>query len=119
MCQQYRRDSDAAVRVTIDFAGPPDAWSPLGHDYRVVVHVTAWSSPDAVTVPVSALFRKGEECAVFAVQDECARTLPIRIGHRNNRAAEVLSGLSAGDKVVVHPSDRIAEVSRVAQREIP
>jgi HlyD family secretion protein len=31
--------------------------------------------------------------------------------------AEVLSGLSAGDKVVVHPSDRIADGTRVAQRE--
>jgi HlyD family secretion protein len=107
------------VRVTIDFASPPEAWSPLGHDYRVVVHVTTWSSPDAVTVPVSALFRKGEDWAVFAVQDGRTRTLPIRIGHRNNSAAEVLSGLSAGDKVVVHPSDRIADGSRVAQREIP
>lgn len=107
------------VRVTIDFASPPEAWSPLGHDYRVVVHVTTWSSPDAVSVPVSALFRKGEEWAVFAVQDGRARTVPIRIGHRNNRLAEVLSGLSAGDKVVVHPSDRIADGSRVAQREFP
>jgi HlyD family secretion protein len=107
------------VRVTIDFADPPEAWSPLGHDYRVVVHVTTWSSPDAVSVPVSALFRKGEEWAVFAVRDGRARTVPIRIGHRNNRAAEVLSGLSAGDQVVVHPSDRIADGSRVAQREIP
>jgi HlyD family secretion protein len=107
------------VRVTVDFAGPPEAWSPLGHDYRVVVHVTTWNSPDAVTVPVSALFRKGEEWAVFAVRDGRARTVPIRIGHRNNRVAEVLSGLSAGDQVVVHPSDRIADGSRVAQREIP
>jgi HlyD family secretion protein len=107
------------VRVTIDFVSPPEAWSQLGHDYRVVVHVTTWSSTEAVTVPVSALFRKGEDWAVFAVQEGRARTVPIRIDHRNNRVAEVLSGLSAGDQVVVHPSDRIADGSRVAQREIP
>jgi len=107
------------VRVTIDFASPPEVWSPLGHDYRVVVHVTTWSSPDAVAVPVSALFRKGEVWAVFAVQDGRARAVQIRIGHRNNRLAEVLSGLSAGDKVVVHPSDRIADGRSVAQREFP
>ncbi|MDE5466145.1 efflux RND transporter periplasmic adaptor subunit [Bradyrhizobium sp. CSS354] len=106
------------VRVTIDFASPPEAPS-LGHDYRVVVHITTWSSPDAVAVPVSALFRKGEDWAVFAVRDGRARTVPIRIGHRNNRVAEVLSGLSAGDKVVVHPSDRIADGRSVAQREFP
>jgi HlyD family secretion protein len=106
------------VRVTIDFASPPEAPS-LGHDYRVVVHITTWSSPDAVAVPVSALFRKGEDWAVFAVRDGRARTVPIRIGHRNNRVAEVLSGLSAGDKVVVHPGDRIADGRSVAQREFP
>ena len=57
------------VRVTIDFVDPPEAWSRLGHDYRVIVHVTIWSADDALTVPVSALFRKGEDWAVFAVDD--------------------------------------------------
>src|SRR5262249_7758949 len=54
------------VRVTIDFLDPPEAWSRLGHDYRVVVHVTTWSEEDALTVPVSALFRKGDDWALFA-----------------------------------------------------
>jgi HlyD family secretion protein len=34
----------------------------------------------------------------------------VQIGHRNNRLAEVVSGLLAGDRVVLHPSDRISEV---------
>jgi HlyD family secretion protein len=42
------------VRVTMDFFDPPDAWSSLGHDYRVIVHVTIWSVDDALTVPISA-----------------------------------------------------------------
>lgn len=105
------------VRVTIDFVDPPEAWSQLGHDYRVVVHVTIWNSADALTVPVSALFRKGDQWAVFSDENGRARTTPIRIGHRNNRLAEVISGLSAGDRVVVHPGDRIADGSPVVQRE--
>jgi HlyD family secretion protein len=28
------------VRTTIDFVEPSEAWSRLGHDYRVIVHVT-------------------------------------------------------------------------------
>jgi HlyD family secretion protein len=107
------------VRVTIDLVDPPEAWSQLGHDYRVVVHVTTWSAPDALSVPVSALFRKGDDWAVFAVQDGRARSTVLKIGHRNNRLAEVVSGLAAGDRVIVHPSDRIADGSRVAQRELP
>ncbi len=106
------------VRVTIDFVDPPEVWSRLGHDYRVIVHVTTWSAPDALTVPVSALFRRGDDWAVFAVYNGRAQATAVKIGHRNNRVAEVLSGLAAGDRVVVHPSDRIADGSTVAQRQM-
>ncbi|MBR0733238.1 HlyD family efflux transporter periplasmic adaptor subunit [Bradyrhizobium japonicum] len=107
------------VRVTVDFNDPPQAWSQLGHDYRVVVHVTTWSAQDVLTVPVSALFRKGDQWAVFADENGRARAKPVEIGHRNNRFAEVVSGLTAGNRVVVYPSDRIADGSRIAQRGAP
>lgn len=104
------------VRVTIDFADPSETWASLGHDYRVVVHVTTWSAPDALAVPVSALFRKGDRWAVFADDNGRAKIVPVTVGHRNNQIAEVLSGLAAGDQVVLHPSDRIGDGSRIAQR---
>lgn len=105
------------VRVTIDFVDPPEAWAPLGHDFRVIVHVTVWSSDDVLTVPVGALFRKGDDWAVFVVKDGRAHVLPVRIDHRNNRTAEVIAGLSAGDKVILHPSDRVSDGTRVTARE--
>jgi HlyD family secretion protein len=105
------------VRTTIDFVDPPEAWSRLGHDYRVIVHVTIWSADSALALPVGALFRNGEDWAVFAVKDGRARTTVVRIGHRNNRMAEVLSGLSEGDRVVLHPSDRVNEGVAVAERD--
>ena len=105
------------VRTTIDFTDPPEFWSRLGHDYRVIVHITAWSASDALTAPVAALFRQGENWAVYAVEDGRAQVRQITIGHRNNRSAEVLSGLSAGDRVILHPSDRIQQGISVAQRE--
>jgi HlyD family secretion protein len=106
------------VHVTIDFADPPQRWSRLGHDYRVVVHVTTWSAKDAMTVPVGALFRQGEDWAAFVVRNTRAHTTVVQIGHRNNRTAEVLSGLSSGERVVLHPSDRVSDGARVAEREI-
>jgi HlyD family secretion protein len=105
------------VRVTIDFVDLPEAWSQLGHDYRVIVHVAIWSADDALTVPVSALFRKGDNWAVFAVDNGGARTTVVKVGHRNNRLAEVLAGFPAGTQVVVHPSDRIVDGVRVTQRD--
>ena len=105
------------VRTVIDFVDPPEAWSQLGHEFRVIVHVTIWSAENVLTVPVSALFRKGDDWAVFALRDGRARTTPVQIGQRNNRLAEVLSGVSAGDQVVLHPSDRVKDGIAVAERE--
>jgi HlyD family secretion protein len=104
------------VRVTFDLVDPPETWSRLGHDYRVIVHVTTWSGDGILTVPVGALFRKGDDWAVFVVRDGRARITAIRIGHRNNRIAEITSGLAAGDAVVLHPSDRVSDGTRIAER---
>jgi HlyD family secretion protein len=106
------------VRVTIDFAEPSAAWSQLGHDYRVIVHVTTWQGDDVLTVPVAALFRKGDDWAVFAVKEGRARTTLVKVGHRNARMAEIVSGLAAGDAVVLHPSDRVSDGAAVSQREV-
>jgi HlyD family secretion protein len=104
------------VRTTIDFADPAETWSRLGHDYRVIVHVSVWTGDNVLTVPVGALFRKGDEWAVFALRDGRAQTVPLRIGHRSARAAEILSGLSEGDEVILHPSDRIRDGVSLARR---
>ena len=105
------------VHVTIDFVDSPEAWSQLGHDYRVVVHVVTWNSDNALIVPVGALFRKGDDWAVFAAKDGRARAAVVKIGHRNSRTAEALSGLSEGDKVILHPSDRVKEGTAIVDRE--
>ena len=105
------------VRTTIDFVDPPETWSRLGHDYRVIVHVTIWQATDVLMVPVGALFRKDDNWAVFTVANGRARTTLVQIGHRNTRMAEVISGLSDGDRVVLHPSDRVKEGTAVSARE--
>ena len=105
------------VRTTIELTDASQVWSRLGHDYRVIVHVGIWKADEALTVPVGSLFRRGNDWAVFSVSDGRARTTVARIGRRNAQQAEVLSGLSAGDRVVLHPSDRVKEGAAVSQRE--
>jgi len=53
---------------------------------------------------------------VFTLQNGRAHTTVVRIGHRNSRIAEVLAGLSEGDQIVLHPSDRITGGVRISSR---
>jgi HlyD family secretion protein len=104
------------VRVTIDLVDPPETWSRLGHDFRVIVHVTQWSAEDVLTVPVAALFRRQDGWSVFRIESGRARAVPVEVGRRNDRVAEVLAGLDDGEVVVLHPSDRIVDGVTVADR---
>ena len=104
------------VRTVIDLVSPAASWRYLGHDYRVVVHVVTWTGSDVPTVPIGALFRYDDEWAVYKSDAGRARRTQVTVGHRNNRVAEILSGLSQGDQVVVHASDRVRDGTRIRQR---
>jgi HlyD family secretion protein len=97
---------------------PPEAWSTLGNSFRVIVHISLWSTDSALTVPVPALFRHGEDWAVFTVSDGIARETVVEVDHRNERVAEVISGLEPGDRVILHPNDKIKDGVAVAEREV-
>lgn len=104
------------VKVILDFTGPPSEWQSLGHGYRVIARVVIWHSNDALQVPLGALFREGDNWAVFVVADGRAERRLVTIGERNLHAARVLKGLKAGDQVVMHPSDRVHDGVRVEPR---
>jgi HlyD family secretion protein len=97
------------VDVTLDILDSFEKWNGLGHEYRVMVHIGTWQGADVVQVPIGALFRRGSDWSVFRVVDGRAVETKVAIGHRTNLAAEVLNGLRAGETVVLHPSDKVAE----------
>lgn len=105
------------VNVLIDFADPPAAWQRLGHGYRVEVRVVIWSAADVLRVPVAALFREGDQWQAFVLSDGVAQKRPVVLGHRNSLEAEVRDGLAAGDFVVLHPSDRVGDGTRIVARD--
>ncbi len=105
------------VNVVMDFEDPLEAWSALGDGYRVEERIVVWEGAGVLLVPTSSLFRRGERWAVFALDGGRARLRLLEIGHRNGTHAEVLSGLREGDSVVLHPTDALADGSRVARRE--
>jgi HlyD family secretion protein len=97
------------VNVIIDFDDPPEAWKKLGDGFRVEVAIEVWGAEDVLTVPVSAVFRHGDTWAVYVDQGGYARLTPVEVGRRNQDSAQILSGLEAGARVIVHPSDRVQD----------
>ncbi|MEJ2540545.1 MAG: efflux RND transporter periplasmic adaptor subunit [Gemmatimonadota bacterium] len=85
----------------------------LGDRYRVAVALVAWEGLDVLRVPVSALFRAGDDWAVFVVDAGRAHRRVLTIGERNRRSAAVEDGLREGDEVVIYPSDAVEDGIRV------
>lgn len=106
------------VNVIVDFVAPPERWVRLGHGFRVEPRIVLWESRDVLKVPLSALYRSGSDWMVF--QDAGGRATPtrVRIGHENGLEAEVLDGLTAGQRVVTHPSDRVTAGARIEPRVV-
>jgi HlyD family secretion protein len=105
------------VNVVIDITSPRERWQRLGHGYRVEPRIVLWESGDVLRVPLSALFRHGERWAVFVERDGRAELREVEIGQGNGLHAEVRSGLEAGERVVLHPADRVSPGVRLAERD--
>ena len=104
------------VNVILDFIDPAAAFAALTDAYRVEVRIVVWESHDVLKVPTAALFREGEQWAVYVVSDGRAHRIIVTLGHQTGQQAEVLSGLSEGARVVLHPGDMLADGARVEER---
>lgn len=92
----------------------------LGDAYRVEARIITWERDKVRQVPSGALFRDDSESrdwAVYRVSTAgTAEKVTVRIGERNDQAGEVLEGLEPGDRVVLHPSDKVTEGTRLKER---
>jgi HlyD family secretion protein len=106
------------VNVVIDLEAPRGEWQSLGDGYRVEVRIVVWEKDRVVKVPTSSLFRHDGKWAVFRVENERAVRRIVDIGQRSGLEAEVLSGVQAGDRIIVYPSDQVTDGVRVVARQI-
>jgi len=104
------------VNTILDITDPPEKWEDLGHDFRVFVRITVWQSDSTLTVPLSAMFRRNNQWAVFRLEDGAAKLTPLEIGRLGAERAQVLEGLSPGDRVLLHPSDRVLDGAAIRER---
>lgn len=101
------------VNVIADFIDPADG---LGDGFRVETRIVTWESPDILKVPGSAAFRERDGWSVFVLDNGRAHRHAIEIGHRNQTEAEVLSGITVGEDVILHPSNQLREGVRVRRQ---
>ncbi len=104
------------VNVVLDIVSPRDHWVSLGHGYQVDVRIVLWEDQDVLKVPLTALFRVGEDWALFVREDGRAVRRIVEVGHRTARAAQVMSGLTSGEQVVVYPGEGIDDGVRIRRR---
>ena len=104
------------VNVIIDLTDPHDKWKRLGHGFQIDVRIVIWRGDKVVKVPLGALFRGDADWAAFRDENGRAKARAVKIGHLGSRYAEVLEGLSAGDNVILHPSDQIRDETLIKAR---
>jgi HlyD family secretion protein len=98
------------VNVIVDLVDHPLS---LGDGFRVEIRATVWESNDVLVVPASTLFQREGGWCVFVVQEKRARLRRVEIGHRTGASVEITRGLEPGERVVLFPSDKVDDGSRI------
>jgi HlyD family secretion protein len=101
------------VNVVVDLLSPPERWRSLGDQFRVDARIVVFERRDAVIAPVAALFRAGDQWAVFVAADDRAQKRQVRIGGRTPGDALIEEGIAPGERVVVYPGDSVADGVRL------
>jgi HlyD family secretion protein len=106
------------VNVVADIVTPVDERATLGDNFRVEGRVIVWESDKVLKVPVSALFRRGNESAVYVVRGGKAVLVPVEAGRSSGSEVQILKGLNEGEEVILYPGDRVTDGQRVSPVKI-
>ncbi len=104
------------VLVIADIEQNGEAAARLGDGYRVEASFIVWEGEDVLQVPASALFRKGNDWAVFVVENGRASLRKVQVGRRTGLAAQIIAGLTEGESVIAHPEESIEDGTAVRSR---
>lgn len=66
-----------------------------------------------IAIPQNAVVERGQLKSVFVAEDGCARTRLVTIGQRSADSIEVLSGLTAGERVITPVPAMLTDGSKV------
>ncbi|PRY68671.1 efflux RND transporter periplasmic adaptor subunit [Halomonas ventosae] len=102
------------VPVIVDFDAAVDpAALGLGSGFRVDVEFLVWQAEEILQLPTGALFREAGQWTVFVVENERAISRRVEVGRRSGLVTQVVGSLEQGERVVLHPGERVADGVRV------
>jgi HlyD family secretion protein len=104
------------VNVVLDLNADGEDCAALGDAYRVETRIVLWEGAKVLKVPTNALFRHDTRWAVYVASQGRARLTIVELGHQTAQEAEVMAGLSEGERVIVHPGDLLRDGSRIIER---
>lgn len=101
------------VNVVLDILSPREQWNALGDGYKADVRIVVQTEPDALKVPVSALFPAGGRAAFYAVESGRARLHEVDVLARNGSEAWIRSELAPGTELILFPPSSLQDGDRV------
>lgn len=94
------------VNVIAELLETPET---LGAGYRIEAAIVIWEQENVLTVPVSAVFQRGDSWHTFVAQNGKVELRPLQLGRRNRDFAQVIGGIEEGELVILYPSDLVSE----------
>lgn len=95
------------VNIIADFREPFEHRQALGDGYRIEARIVIATADNVVKVPTGALFRHARSWHAFRIVNGRALLQRVTVGRTNGLDTEVTQGLSSGDTVVLHPTDKV------------
>jgi HlyD family secretion protein len=97
------------TNVLIDITSPQSEWRGLGDGYRVDARIVVHEADGVLKIPTGALFRVGDQWAVYIDAQGIARQRIVTLSRRTGLEAAVASGLQPGEKVILFPGDVVRD----------
>jgi RND family efflux transporter MFP subunit len=103
------KEHSRAIEIIVEFDNP-GGWLPgASVDATLVVQ----SKPQALTLPPASIVTRDNREVVFVVNDKRVQARPVKLGWAEVDWVEIVSGLTAGERVVVDGAPLIDEGSLV------
>ncbi|MGB5161649.1 MAG: efflux RND transporter periplasmic adaptor subunit [Thermoanaerobaculia bacterium] len=90
--------STGTVKVTVEATEPPEQVRPGSF---VTVNIVRETHSDALLLPREAVLRELQKAHVYVAEDDVAEKRAVTLGLEEGELIEVLSGVAAGDRVIV------------------